>query len=277
MVVRNKPPALGRQLDRCDVCGDKYHRDKLVLTQVEFLEGIAENRVYYPSYDSTYWTVDDATDVSSTTVGTYGNRCDNVRLSLDNDNNLTYINSPKVWSGNGTVRASLSTYTAETSDTTFSMQIGPHEQNTSPDMTVVVGICDSAGNNKNPVKTWTINTMTRVWANDDVSDLAATGLGESTVVGSTTYYAFYWYVQVTNDGYWWWDEAQRETGNTYGPPENFVRAYGSSVNNTSEQSMITSRKVCPNCRETVLSKTEKYGRTDEPPTADPVETWNQEF
>jgi hypothetical protein len=285
MVTQNKPPAIAWQLDRCDVCGDKYHRKDLVRTQVEFLRMKAENFFLYSSYNSSYWTVDDASDVTSTTVATYGNRCDNVRLSLDDSNNLTYINSPKVWEGNGTVRISDISgdgYMTESSDVTVSFVFGPHEQNTSPSSTVAIGVCASDGSSKNVLKTYTdVSTVTRLWVNAEVATLAATGVGDN----SGTNWRFYWYFQVTNAGKWWWDEAQREVNvnslptSADGQPENFTRTTGTRVSssNHTEQSLMTQRKVCPNCSELILSKSERFGRTDESPIDEPVETWNQDI
>jgi hypothetical protein len=281
-MYRNKPPALGLQLDRCDVCGDKHHRNDLVRTQVEFLDMKAENYVRSSSYSSTYWAVDSASDVTSTTVGTYGVRCDNVRLSLDNDSNLTYINSPKVWEGNGTVRmVELSSYFTEGSDMTFSVVWGPHEQNTSPSSTIVMGICNSDGSSKQAIRTWSnVAQTTRLWVNEEVRTLATYAQADL----SGTNVACRWYFQVTNAGKWWWDEAQLEANvnslpnETAGVPENFVRtSAGTNVSNQSERGLITSRKVCPKCREIVLKKSEIYGRTDESPIAEPVEEWTQEF
>lgn len=274
----NKPPAISRQLDRCDVCGDKYHRSELVRTQVEFLEMKAENYLPYSSYNSSYWTYDDTTDASSSTVASYGNRCDNVRLSLDDDNNLTYLNGVQTWEGSGTIRmTTASTTLSATGHVTFSCVFGPHEQNTSPSSTVVLGICDSDGNNKQAIKTWTdVSTTQRLWFNETKQTLENYGVGGGN-------YDWYFYIQVTNDGKWWVDEMQLEANvgtlpseNT-GFPENFVRTSGTYASNQSEQSLVTSRKVCPGCRELVLSKSEKFGRTDQSPVDDPVETWNQEF
>ena len=273
-MVRNKPVAIGYQLDRCDVCGDKYHRRDLVRTQVEFLDMKAENYVTSPSYDSSYWSIDDTTNATSTTIASYGNRCDNVRLSLDDDSNLTYINGVTTFSGSGTIRMTDAVGAfSDSSDLTFSVQVGPHEQNTSPSMVVVLGITNSDGSSKQALRTWNINTMTRVWVNEEVTTLNGYGLGSN---------SFRFYIQVTNSGYWWFDEAQLEANTNSlpqaaGMPENFVRAHGSLVSNQSESSLVTSRKVCPNCRETVLRKSTKYGVQDEPPVDDPVETWNQEF
>ena len=52
---------------------------------------------------------------------------------------------------------------------------------------------------------------------------------------------------------------------------------GSTVSNATEQTLMTQRKVCPNCVERVLSKSERFGKTDESPISDPVETWAQEI
>jgi hypothetical protein len=283
----NKPPALGLQLDRCDVCGDKYHRRDLVLTQVEFLDMEAENAFTHSSYHTDLWTMDTASDVTSSTVATYGNRCDNVRLSLDDDNNLTYLNSPKVWEGSGTLYMNTdSGYINENTDLVVSAQAGPHEQNTSPEMTVVIGVCNDDASSKSAIQTLTIAGTTRVWAYSTVADLVATGLArDSLVVSGVTYYSWRYYFQITNTGKWWIDEMQYEAGTSVtsgsgsAGPGNFVRTAGTKVTaaNHPQQSMVTSRKVCPGCRELVLSKSEQYGRTDESPVDEPVETWAQEF
>ena len=121
--------------------------------------------------------------------------------------------------------------------------------------------------------------MTKVWANAEVTDLIATGLGTQ----NGDYYQFYYYFQVVNSGYWWIDEMQYEVNvqslptSAEGMPENFVRTAGATASNQSERGLVTTRKVCPSCRETVLRKSEKFGRQDESPVDDPVETWNQEF
>ena len=192
MATWNKPPALAMQLDRCDVCGNKYHRGDLVRTQVEFLQLKAENFFSHSSYHIDLWTMDSASDSGNIS---YGNRCDNVRLSLDSDNNLNYINGVQTWEGNGTLRMNtISNLIATTSDVTLSAQVGPHEQNTSPEMTVAIGVCNSDGTSKSVLGTWTIKGTTKVWVNAEVADLVATGLG----VASGAYYTFYYYFQITN-------------------------------------------------------------------------------
>lgn len=266
-MYRNKPPALALQLDRCDVCGDKYHRSNLVRTQVEFLDKKAENYSWQSSYEGTTWVVDDASDEGEVS---YGNRCDNARLTLGDDNVLGYLNAVQTWSGNGTMRnAVLGSNFTDSATLVFSAQVGPHEQNASPSMTVVLGITNSDGSVKQAIRTWTINTMTRVWFAENAKTLADYGLGTSNQQ--------YYYIQVTNAGKWWIDEMQLEANPTDNIPEVFVRTHGSRVRTTSDQTLMTQRKVCPNCVERILSKSERFGRTDEPPIDEPVETWAQEI
>jgi hypothetical protein len=267
-MVSNKPPTLGWQLDRCDVCGNKIHRSDLVRTQVEFLDKKAENYLSYSSYDGTYWVVDSATDAGSIS---YGNRCDNARYAALTDSYTdTYFNCVQTWTGNGTMRMeTLSPAFSATAVAVFSAQVGPHEQNTSPEMTVAVGICNSDGSSKQAIKTWTIKGTTRVYLSETAGTLEGYALGSGR--------QFYYYIQVTNAGNWWIDEMQLEANPTDSVPEVFVRASGSLVSNQSDRTLITSRKVCPNCVEPILSKSERFGRTDESPVDEPVDTWAQEI
>ena len=265
---RNRPPALGLQLDRCDVCGDKYHRGDLVRTQVEFLDLKAENYFDYSSYDGTYWVVDTASDTANIS---YGNRCDNVRTTLDSDNDISYLNGVQTWTGDGVLRTAseIGSWNAN-SDLTFSAQVGPHEQNTDPEMTVSIGITNNDGSVTQEISSFTISGTTRVWFNEEVATLEAYGLGD------TPYY-FFFYIEITNDGAWWIDEMQLEANTTTGEPEVFVRCSGTSASNQSDRVLMTSRKVCNSCSEYILSKSERYGRTDESPIDDPVDTWTQEI
>jgi hypothetical protein len=263
---RNKPEARALQLDRCDVCGDKMHRSRLVRTQVEFLDKKAENFLSYSSYDGTYW-VCDAVDEGNVS---YGNRCDNVRTTLSDDNDISYINGVQTWSGNVTMRmATISLASAGTSVLVVSAQVGPHEQNTSPSMTVEMGVTNSDGSSTQAVRTWTINSTTRVWFAEKSSVLESYGLGSGT--------AQYFYIKVTNAGKWWIDEMQLEANTIGSIPEVFVRTSGASASNQSDRSLLTQRKVCSSCSERILSKSERFGRTDESPIDEPVETWAQEI
>ena len=266
----NKPAALALQLDRCDVCGDKMHRKDLVRTQVEFLDKKAENYLGMSSYDGTYWVCDGVDEGSVS----YGTRADNARLTLSDANVLSYINGVQTWSGTGTMRSTSATVNLSANGSiTFSAHVGPHEQNTSPSMTVELGIANSDGTSTQLIKTWTINTMTRVWFTELKSVLTAYALGPG---GD----AWYFYVKVTNAGKWWIDELQMESNTDSGTPEVFVASTGAGrtyVSNTADRSLLTQRKVCASCSERILSKSERFGRTDESPIDEPVETWAQEI
>ncbi len=265
----NRPSADALQLDRCDVCGDKMHRSDLVRTQVEFLDKKAENYFLYSSYDGSYW-VCDATDEGSVS---YGNRCDNARTTLSDDNVISYINGVQTWSSAGvtdTMRtATISGVSSSTSVIVFSAQVGPHEQNETPSMTVEMGVTNSAGDSTQAVRTWTINGTTRVWFAETASVLEAYGLGSGT--------AQYFYITITNAGKWWIDEMQLEANTVGSIPEVFVRTSGASASNQSDRTLMTQRKVCSSCSERILSKSERFGRTDESPIDEPVETWAQEI
>jgi len=233
----------------------------------------AENYLNYSSYDGTYWVVDTASDAGSIS---YGNRADNARYAaLTDDYTDTYFNCVQTWTGSGTMRMeTLSPNFSATSTMTFSAQVGPHEQNTSPEMTVVLGVCNSDGSVKQAIKTYTISGTTRVWFAEASSTMEGYALGS----GRQQYY----YIQITNDGSWWIDEMQLEANAgsmplQTGHPENFVRTSGALVSNQSETSLMTQRKACPTCAEYILSKSERFGRTDESPVDEPVETWSQEI
>lgn len=274
-MTRNRPPALALQLDRCDVCGDKYHRGDLVRTQVEFLDKKAENFFKYSSYDGSYWVVDTASDAGSIS---YGNRCDNARITVGADNTLSYINGVQTWDGSGLVRMTeLTLQAANTSTLIVSAQIGPHEQNTTPEMTVEMGVLDEGTPaSRQAVRTWTINGTTRVWFAELAATLDGYGLGESGVNGvAWTKQAYYF--DVTCTGKWWIDEMQFEANTVGSIPEVFVRTSGALASNQSDRTLLTQRKVCSSCSERILSKSERFGKTDESPIADPVETWAQEI
>jgi len=259
----NKPPAVAGQLDRCDVCGNKMDRRNLVRTQVEWLYPAHENYLAHSRYDGTFWVMDSASDAGTIS---YGNRCDRARTTLSADNVISYVNGVQTWEGNGTLRCTsvpVSNW-VDTNNVIFSFQIGPHEQNTSPEMTVVTGDCGpTIGEKKTPKKTFTISGCTRLW-------FTLTGAQADAGIGC-------YYITVTNAGKWWIDELQLETDPIRTTPGVYVETSGTAIGATAEASAISSRKVCPDCFETVLKKSTKYGRQHNSPVDDPVDNYAQEF
>ena len=59
-------------------------------------------------------------------------------------------------------------------------------------------------------------------------------------------------------------------------PGQFVPTSGATVSRI-DATQMTVRKVCPNCLERILSKSERYAKTDESPVDLPVEPWIQEI
>lgn len=257
----NKPPAIAGQLDRCDVCGNKAHRDKLVRTQVEWLYPAHENYFAYSRYDGTFW-VCDATDAGAIS---WGNRCDRTRYVINDDNTTSILNGVQTWTGDGTFRCTTIPVSDwnDTRHVIFSCQIGPNDLNTTPEMTVVLGDCDAAGANKTAKKTFTISGTTRVYFD---------WLGAEADAGEGCYY-----IDVTNDDDWWIDELQLEIEANRTTPGVYVETSGTAVGATAEAASISTRVVCPKCFEQVLKKSEQFGRVDEVPTAGPVTDHIQEF
>ena len=260
----NKPPALGFQLDRCDVCGDKIHRSRLVRTQVEFLEKAGNNYVIQSSYDNSYWTTNDTADLGGISIG---QNADWQRLSLSDDNVLTELRGAETFSTTKMIYT-----TAATDDLTswdnmvFSAEVGPYHRSTTPSISVVLGVYNIGTlGSLFPLKTWTINTQTRVWWTATPAAVLAAGAALTTVG---------FYIAVTGSS-WWADRMQLDKDATI--PGQFVGTSGAVVDNSADQQLLTQRKVCKNCIERILSKSNRFGRTDESPVADPVGTWAQEI
>lgn len=264
MTTWNKPPANAWQLDRCDVCGDKYHRSSLVRTQVEFLEKAANNYIIQSSYDNSHWTTDDTAGLGGISIGP---NADWQRLSLDGDNDFSEINGAETFSTTKMIytTAALTDVTAW-SNLTFSADVGPYHRSTTPSCSVVLGVYNIGTlGSLFSLRTWTINTHQRIWWTKTPAQVLAAGAALTTIG---------FYIAVTGSS-WWADRMQLEKNAT--KPGVFVSSSGSTVSNTTDQSLLTSRKVCSGCRERILSKSERFGRTDESPVDEPVETWAQEI
>ena len=263
----NSPTPYGGQLDRCQVCGDKYHREDLVRTQVDTMIAESQNMFSYSTYDGTYWVCD---AVDEDTVS-FGNHCDEARTSLSDDNVITVVNGIQTWSGDGTMRTTVVSDSIDPNDyVCISAQVGSWERSTDPELVVSLGVTNSGGTVTQEIRSWTFKGMRRVWAVEKASTLQAYGLGTGT--------GLFMYISVDNDEEWWIDEMQLETGSSASMrPGVFLKTSGTAAEVTVDTPTSTTRVVCPDCFELVFRKSQKYGRTKLPPTAYPVRPRNQEY
>ena len=243
--------AIARQLDRCDVCGKKIHKHKLVRSNMDFLAAAGNNYIQQSSYASGWLcTAADAGNISS---GPYADR---MRIVISDDNTRTESFGTQTWDGAGTFYG-LGTIASDWTSFVFAADVGPYDRETSPEMTFTLGIIDSDGNNPVVYRTVTTAGSTRAWFTLNIADIPA----------GKTAAALYPYVATTSTNKWWVDRLQLEKDVTR--PGTFVPTSGSSVDRV-DTPMMTVRKVCPDCREPLLSKTERYGRTAEQRTDEPI-------
>lgn len=256
----SKPPAIAMQLDRCDVCGKKIHKRNLVRTNVEFLAAGGSNYFDYSSYDSTFWTIDTATEAVAT-VASIGPYADRARVSIAEDNTRTEILGSKTLTDSGTVRTSSSVDVSSWTSMVFVLDIGVRERETTQTATIAIGTCDSDGSNKVQAASYSITGSMRAWAVIYPADITDSS-------------AAYFYVTATvdTDISWWLDRMQLIKNATNPMGEAFIPTSGATVDRV-DTPMMTVRKVCPDCREPILSKSERFGkiaerRTDEPISVD---------
>ena len=248
----SRPPAIARQLDRCDVCGTKIHKKDLVRTQIRFVKSEGTNYLLYSSYNSSFWSCD-ASDVDTIGIGPHA---DDSRVSIALDNTVTQVYGSQTWSGTGTFRSTTSVDLSSLTTFTFSCEVAPvcsYSSNVASleALTVAMGICDGDGNNKDLQRTWSgLLSQTRCWFNMDVADIASP-LSSSGV---------YFYITVTVDGtnYWLVDDLTVEGGKS--KPTTFLKAAGAAVSNSADTKSMTVVKACKNCREPLLRESEQFGR-----------------
>ena len=251
---------LARQLDRCDVCGKKIHRHRLVRTNMRFLQPAGSNYFAYSSYSSSYHSCS-ASDVSTITIGPHA---DKSRTRVDTDNTVSYVDGTQTWSGSGTFRTTTSVDVSSLTNFTVSAAIGQQLSWSSnvasaSDLTVAMGLCDGDGNNKALQRTFTgVNAMQRLWFTMAVADI------ESPLSSS----GIYVYFTVTIDGtdYWFIDDISLEGDKT--SPDQFITTSGTAKTSQTATKKMTMVKVCSSCREPLLLESEQFGRPfeeEEPP------------
>ena len=249
--------AIAWQLDRCSVCGLKVHRRDLVRTQVEFLAAEASNYLTYSTYNTSGWATDGSiTDRSTISVGPYADRA---RVRVADDNTLTEILGSQTWSGSGYFYSSSAIDASSWDSLVFSADVGPYHRSTAPSTVFTLALCDSDGTNAETLSTFTTKGDIRAWGTINIADLPA---GKTS---STLYFRIS--VVPQTDQYWWVDRLQVEKDAT--KLGTFVPTSGSSVDRN-DTSMMTMRKVCTNCRERILSKSERFNKVAEIRTDQPV-------
>jgi len=256
--------AIGYQLDRCDVCGKKVHRRDLVRTQVEFLAAEGSNYLNYSSYNVSGWTIRTAADAGVISIGPYADRA---RVRVADDNTLTEILGSQTMTGTGALTTDQGIDASSWTSLVFAVDVGPYHRSTSPELTVVLSLCDSDGSsNLETLATFTTKGDMRAWGTIDIADMPA----------SKSSSELYFRVDVTpaTGEKWWVDRMQ--VAKDMVKLGTFVPTSGASVDRI-DTTMMTMRKVCTNCRERILSKTEQRGKIAEIRTEQPVDIMNQEF
>ena len=253
--------AIGRQLDRCSVCGKKVHKRDLVLTQVDFMSPSGSNYINYSSYSASGWTTSGLTDKGVISIGPYADRA---RVVISDDNTRTESFGSQTWSGDGHLYTSDSLDVSSWTSLVFAADVGPYHRSTSRGLTVILQSCQSDGTVDDTIATWTIDSDTRVWGTINVADMT----------GTTS--AAYFRIDATPDTgqYWWVDRVQ--VIKDVSKLGTFIPTSGSSVDQAGARSM-TMQKVCSHCYEPLLSRTEQFNRRAEQRTDDPVSVWNQSF
>jgi hypothetical protein len=261
-------PVLGRQLDRCDVCGRKIHKMDLVRTNVDFLANEAQNYMTYSTYDSSIWDTWYGTDAGNISIGPYPDRS---RISIADDNTTSLINgTPTITVASGVgpyvgyarIRSTnwggqdLSSWNS----LTFSFDYGFHQEDTTPDAYVRVWMYDSANQAQKFIETERQTGQHRVWGTIDMVDVNS-DLDLTDVLFHVAFVTYGGGERI------WVDRFQLEKD--VSTPGTFVTTSGSAVDRA-ETPMTTVRKVCPNCRERVLRKSERYGKIAEQRTEEPV-------
>lgn len=252
--------AIGRQLDRCDVCGAHVLRKDLVRTQVEFLAPEASNYLTYSSYSASGWSCD-ASDAGAISIGPYAGEA---RVVIDDSNTSTESFGSQTWDGSGTLRSTSAVDASSWTSLVFAVDAGPYHQETSPEMTFTIGLCDSDGSNTEQQASFTTPGQIRAWFTLNISAIPA---GKSAS-------GLYFYISTTSSNKWFADRMQVAKNAT--AMAQFAPTLGSAVDRTDTPSM-TMRKVCKRCREPLLSKKDRYGRHSEIRTERPIAVDIQEY
>ena len=255
------PPVIHRQLDRCGVCGTKIHKMDLVRTQVRYNRPEGNNYFLYSYYDGSFWDNDGTVTLQSSPWG-LGPDSEDARLRIGNESGFSDTITTTEIGGSKTFLLDSSPaiiYTASSTDISgftsfvFGVYVGQyHANDDQAEMTVEIGNCNSDASTTYSLKSETIRAGKHIWVAANVADL------DSNVDSSATY----WYVKVTassdEDFYFWVDWMQLERNAS--KPGHFISTSGAAEAYATEQKLLTTAKVCPDCKEYLLLESEQYGR-----------------
>lgn len=253
----SNPPAIHRQLDRCDMCGKKIHRKDLVRTQVRYNRPAGNNYFLYSYFDGSFWQIAANCTAHEEDMG-LGPDSEDCRAKISSSNTLTEIKGAKTFllspSGESaiiytTTPTDISSYTSFV----FGVYVGQYHANASPAiLTVEIGNCDASASNTFPLKSVTTSSGRHVWSYATIADL------DLSVVRTAAY--FYVKVSATSSEnyYFWIDWMQLEKDVTR--PGAFISTSGASTSYSTDAKVMTAAKVCGRCKEKLTRESQKYGR-----------------
>ena len=188
---------MSTQVERCQICGKKQLRSKLVYKLMPFALPAGENQLLYSSYSSSFWTVDTSVEVGNVSMGLFASK---YRPTVSAGGTSAEARGSYTLTSSGTFRSNVATDVSSMTDICFSVHVGPYHAQTVQSLTVVLGLCDSAGANKTATRSWTFKGGKKLWFTLPVADIASP-LSSSGI---------YVYGDVTISGVndWWFDGAQ---------------------------------------------------------------------
>jgi hypothetical protein len=269
----SKPPVIGRQLDRCDICGKKVHKINLVRTNVEFLSPEGQNYFPHSSYSSDEWDIWYGSDAGTVSIGPYADRA---RVSISDDNTATEISGSQTF----TVQAGVSSYDgylrlrttnwggqdlSSWNSLVFSFDYGFYQQEEHPEASVKVWLYDETNDVEKPLEISRTSGGRRVSAYFDLSTAGAD-------FDASSVYFHIIFITYSGGEKIWIDRIQLEKDVT--TMGTFIPTSGSAIDQSESRSM-TMRKVCKSCYEPLLSKTNQYNREAEQRTDEPISVWMQ--
>lgn len=266
-----KPPAIHRQLDRCDICGRKVHKKDLVRTNVRYNRPEGSNYFTYSRYDSTLWGLTNLTATGNYDCfgpNDHGNR---VRVGegasygsyettteVGGAPSFTITSPGKVYTKTGFDASAWTSlvvggYFGIFHDNRVGAAYDAAKENIAA--TVAIGVGATSGATTQTLRTVSnVRSGHHVWATVNVSDL------NPAITNSSVYFWATITLDSTPTGTYkvWFDWLQCEKDATR--PGAYISTAGSALDYSTEQKLMTVVKVCPEHRERLLLESEQFGR-----------------